>query len=151
MAGSNSLRSKGRIQMRETSHLQITTSSLQHTAGSYRCAISRLMHRSKKSYFVAVACSQKSKRPVARAACAGNVGPIGSRPISVVDVEIVLEVLRRLLVGAVFHHVKLTVLVVDHRAGLDLTSALLHSSFVLRATHLDIGFVNTLWMNVDRL
>ncbi len=35
MAGSNSLRSKGRIQMRETSHLQIIKSSLQRTAGPY--------------------------------------------------------------------------------------------------------------------
>ena len=41
MAGSNSLRSKGRIQMRETSHLQIITSSLQHTAGPYRSAMKR--------------------------------------------------------------------------------------------------------------
>jgi hypothetical protein len=46
MAGSNSLRSKGRIQMRETSHLQIVTSSLQHTVGPYRCANSGLMQRS---------------------------------------------------------------------------------------------------------
>ena len=38
MAGSNSLRSKGRIQMCETSHLQIITFGLQHTAGPYRCA-----------------------------------------------------------------------------------------------------------------
>jgi hypothetical protein len=71
--------------------------------------------------------------------------------ISIVDVEIALEVLGRLLVGAIFHHVELTVLVVDHRTGLDLTSALLHGSFVLRGTHLDIGFVNALGMNVDRL
>ena len=32
--------SKGRIQMRKTNHLHIVTSSLQRTAGPYRCAIS---------------------------------------------------------------------------------------------------------------
>jgi hypothetical protein len=52
MAGSNPLRSKGRIQMRETSHLQIITSSLQHTAGPYRCANSGLMHRNKNPHSI---------------------------------------------------------------------------------------------------
>jgi hypothetical protein len=51
MAGSNSLHSKGRIQMRETSHLQITTFSLQHTAGPYRCAIFGLMRCSKMKLY----------------------------------------------------------------------------------------------------
>jgi hypothetical protein len=32
---------KGRIQMRETSYLQIVTSSLHRTAGPYRCASPR--------------------------------------------------------------------------------------------------------------
>jgi hypothetical protein len=38
MAGSNRLRLKGRIQMRETRLSRSVTSSLQRTAGPYRCA-----------------------------------------------------------------------------------------------------------------
>ena len=37
--------------MRETSHLQIITFGLQHTAGPYRCANKRLMHRSKQQLY----------------------------------------------------------------------------------------------------
>ena len=51
MARSNTLRSRDRIQMRETSYLQITTSGLQHTAGPYRSANERNRCRGKGDGF----------------------------------------------------------------------------------------------------
>ena len=44
MAGSKTLPSKGRIQMRQTNYLQIIISGLQRTAGPYRCAIRDQTH-----------------------------------------------------------------------------------------------------------
>ena len=41
MAGSKTLPSKGRIQMRQTNYLQIVIFDLQRTAGPYRCAKGR--------------------------------------------------------------------------------------------------------------
>ena len=49
MARSNTLRSMGRIQMRETTHLQTLTSGLQRTAGPYRCAKRFTSHCKKNS------------------------------------------------------------------------------------------------------
>ena len=41
------LRSMGRIQMRQTNYLQIVKSGLRRTAGPYRCATRVIWHRSK--------------------------------------------------------------------------------------------------------
>ena len=46
MARSTNPPFKGRIQKRKTNHLQIVKSSLQRTAGPYKSATTRLMHRS---------------------------------------------------------------------------------------------------------
>ena len=48
MARSTNAPFKGRIQKRKTSRLQIIKFSLQRTAGPYKGAESRLMHRNKK-------------------------------------------------------------------------------------------------------
>ena len=46
MARSTNAPFKGRIQKRKTNHLQIITFGLQRTAGPYKGATTRLMHRS---------------------------------------------------------------------------------------------------------
>ena len=60
MAGSKTLPSKGRIQMRQTNYLQIVIFDLQRRAGPYRCATNGLMHRSKFAViartFIALSC-----------------------------------------------------------------------------------------------
>jgi hypothetical protein len=48
MAGSTKAPFKGRIQKRKTNHLQIITFGLQRTAGPYKRARKRLMHRTAK-------------------------------------------------------------------------------------------------------
>src|SRR5258705_11789928 len=48
MAGSDEAPSKGRIQKRKTNPLQIVKSSLQRTAGPYKSANNRLVHRNKQ-------------------------------------------------------------------------------------------------------
>ena len=48
MARSTNAPFKGRIQKRKTNHLQIITFGLQRTAGPYKGAMKRLMHRSKE-------------------------------------------------------------------------------------------------------
>src|SRR5487761_2513589 len=60
MAGSKTLPSKGRIQMRQTNYLQIVIFDLQRRAGPYRCTTNGLMHRSKFAViartFIALSC-----------------------------------------------------------------------------------------------
>ena len=50
---------------------------------------------------------------------------------SIIDVEIALKARGRFFVSGVLHHVELPALLVEHRAGLNFTGALLHGRLVL--------------------
>ena len=57
---------KGRIQKRKTNHLQIITFGLQRTAGPYKGANKRLMHRSKRQLYSITSCCVTAMTPKAQ-------------------------------------------------------------------------------------
>src|SRR5262245_21318268 len=78
-------------------------------------------------------------------ASAGDDG----QPHLIVDVELILEILRRFLVSAVLHHVELATLLVEDCTGPDFAGALFHRRLVLGCCYFGMRFVQPSALRAD--
>src|SRR5262245_1609363 len=70
---------------------------------------------------------------------------------SIVNVELILEMLRRFLVSAVLQHVEFATLLVEDGTRPDFMSPLLHGRFVLGRGYLGFGLVKPLAFGADHI